>query len=131
VTAQAQYAAVLAAVDAACSKPVYGYDNVPGTNNNPGTTPAAYLLQTVERRFAPADRLSAQSAVTGWRITVRAVGADANSVRVSLSQAAAALNEAVLTVGGKQTTPVQHESSLPAEWDDGSYSGLDTYTYSH
>lgn len=131
MTAQAQYAAVLTALDTACTKPVYGYDNVPGTNNNPGTRPTDYLLLTVERMFIPASRMSAQSKVAGYRVTVRGVGANANNVRVSLAQAATALNEVRLTVSSKATSPIQHESSQPAEWDDPLYSALDTYTYTY
>ena len=131
MTVQAQFLALQTALNAGCTREVYGYAGVPGTNGNPGTKPTKYLLLNVERMYLPANRMTAQNAVTGYRASVRAIDTDENNVRVSLAQAAVVLDEKRVTVSSKSTTPIQHESSDPVAWDDVAYVATDTYTYTH
>jgi len=127
--ARPQFDAIKAALDVECTADVYGYDKVPGTNQNAGTTPANFVLLSVERRYNPMLNLAAMSGTTGWRAGVRGVGLTIASVELLLSQAATALNHQRLTIGDGQTTPFQFESGQAAAWDDGRYSGLAFYTF--
>ena len=129
--AQAHFAAVKAVLVAEFGEHVYDYGTVPGTDGNSGTMPARYLLLTVERRTQPQVRASARTSVSAWRATVRGVGRWLpENARTALAEAAAALNEQRLTIGGQTSTPVQFESGQAPEPDGPEhYSGLDLYTY--
>jgi hypothetical protein len=108
----------------------YDYGKVPGADGNPGTLPNIYALVSVERRYNPTLRLSAQSGAVGWRVAVRVVGRTVDEARWALSRVADALNEQRLTVGAQTTTPLQFESEQSPEPDDGRFSALTLYTYS-
>jgi hypothetical protein len=107
---------------------VYEYDNVPGTNGNPGSVPARFLILAVERRFGGLLR-SGRTSTSGWRFSLRGVAGNVESVRMMLAEAAALVNETRLTIGGGTTTPIQFESGEAPVFDDGDYSGHDFYTY--
>lgn len=108
---------------------VYEYDNVPGSNGNGGTVPQNFLILAVERRFGGNLRNSARSSVSGWRFSLRSVGATVSNARKLLADSAALLNESRLTVGGESTTRIQYESGQAPAWDDGHYSAVDFYVY--
>lgn len=123
--------AIKAALDAATTAGVYEYDEVPGANGNTGAEPSKYLVVSLERRFLAANRMTAQSGVTGWRVAVRAVADTVTNTELLLSQAATALNEQRLSVGGKSTEPIQFEVANAAQWDSPRYTAVATYTYAH
>lgn len=124
---QEQHAtAVLAALNAALApKQAYEYDTLPTTR------PAEYVEATVSRRFGGESRLSAQKGTTGWRVTTRAVAQTVSNARLLAQKATQALEDVSLTVDGKSTTPIQFETEDPIGPDDGWYSGLVTWTYTH
>lgn len=125
--------AVKAAVDAALG-PVnaYDYDEVPGANGNTGTQPNIYVAISLERRYNPNLRSTAQAGMTGWRIAARGVGRTVDEVRWALFKVAEALNEQRLTIDGTPTTPIQFENDLEApRYDDGRFTAAAAYTYSH
>jgi hypothetical protein len=107
------------------------YDEVPGMNRNPGPVPNIYVAVSVERRAGAPLRQSATTGRTGWRVGARCVGRTVDECRWALFKVATALNEARLTIGGLDTTPVQFEADQAPEWDDGRYSALALYAYVH
>lgn len=113
----------------------YYYGKVPGSDGNPGTLPHIFALVSVERRFNPNLRLSANATGVGWRISVRVVGRTVDEARWALMFVTAALNEARLSLltdsGPRSTTPIQFESEQPPALDDGRYSATSTWTYAH
>lgn len=109
----------------------YDYGTVPGADGNTGTLPNIFVLVSVERRYNPNLRLSAQAGTTGWRIGVRALGRTVDESRWALLKVATALNEARLTIDGTTTTPIQFESDQAPVLDEGRYSALSLWTYSH
>ena len=123
--------AVRAAVTAslAPSWTAYDYGKVPGSDGNAGSLPSIYALVSVERRYNPNLRLSAQAGQAGWRIAVRVVGRTADEARWAMARTADALNEKRLTIAGRSTTPIQFESEQTPELDNGRYSALALYTY--
>ena len=124
-------AAVMAALDAACTAAVYEYDEVPGSNHRAGTEPEQYLVVSVERRFNSQLRSVARTGRTGWRVAVRSTAKNIEDVERGLAQASAALNEQRLTVDAGTTTPVQFEAAEAASWDEPRYTAVATYTYAH
>lgn len=105
----------------------YDFGKVPGADGNSGTLPTTYVLLTVERRYAAPN--NGRSAVTGWRVSCRFVGTTSPNARAVGNWVTAALNEARVTVGGVQSTPITHESTNSVEPDDGMYSGLSQWIY--
>lgn len=128
---QTHFDAIEAALKVTVGDHVYDYGRVPGLDDNTGTIPAQFALLAVERRFVPASRMSAQTAVSGWRVLVEVVAANyPANVREGLADVASALNEQRLTIGDQQTTPIQHETSEAIVPDGkGWYSGRTFYTY--
>lgn len=125
--------AVKAAVTAslAPSWTTYDYGKVPGSDGNAGTLPSIYTIASVERRFNPNLRLSANASTGGWRITVRSVGRTVDECRWAMNKVSLALNEARLTVDGRPTSPIQFESEQNPTLDDGRFSALSVWTYAH
>lgn len=130
-------AAAKAAIDAAVGPDpatsltrVFDYDDVPGTNKNPGTPPNIHVLISLERRYNPNLR-SAKAGAAGWRLAARGIGRTVDESRWALLMVATALNEKRLFIGEDEipTTPIQYESGQAPELDDGMYAGLDFYTY--
>ncbi|GAA2008094.1 hypothetical protein [Nocardioides kribbensis] len=108
---------------------VFEYGDVPGADNNPGSLPRIFALPSIERRFNPALRFSAETDVVAWRLSVRVVGSTVDEARWALFKVAAALNEQSLPVAETFTTPMQFESDQAPESDDGRYSAVATYTF--
>lgn len=131
IDARPHAAAVKAAVTAAMAPQwtAYDYGKVPGADGNPGSLPYIYAIVTLERRYNPNLRLSANASSGGWRATVRCVGRTADECRWAMNKAATALNETRLTVDGRTTTPIQFESEQNPEPDDGRLSALSVWTY--
>lgn len=109
----------------------YDYDEIPGANGNDGDLPDIYVAVSLERRYNPNLRITAQAGATGWRIAVRAVGPTVDEVRWALLKVATALNEKRLTINGTPTTPIQFETDQAPERDEGVYTAVAFYTYSH
>lgn len=125
VTAQAQTSAILAALNAALA-PKVAYD----LNDVPATRPAEYVEVTASRRFGGERRMTQQTGVTGWRVTVRGVSQiSVANVRKSLETCRAALEFKHLTVAGETSTGIQFEAEDPATPDEGWFSGLLAFTY--
>lgn len=122
--------AVRAALTDAGAAP-YDLGKVPGTTGNAGTLPTWYTETSVMRRFGGNPRSDSRSGVKGYRITTRAVANSAANARNVRDKQHTALEGVVLTVDGKQTTPIEFESADPIAADDGLFSGLVTWTYAH
>lgn len=113
---------------------MYDYGAVPGMKNssgttNPGTTPTTYGLWQIERTTLDNGLMARHSRRTGWRLSLRAVGkTTANNCRIALGHLLA-LENAVLTIDGHETTPLHIESVDDAAPDDGYYSALVRIAY--
>lgn len=116
---------------------LYSYSEVPGDKNNPieaqrnKPLPNLYALLTVERKYLQANRRNAQASRTSWRATLRMVGRTVDEALWLDDKVTLALNEQRLVIGGRTSTPLQHESSTTPEPDEGRCSGLVSYTYVH
>lgn len=108
----------------------YDYDEIPGANGNDGELPDIYVAVSLERRYSPVLR-SAKAGGTGWRIGARAVGPTVDEVRWALLKVALALNEKRLNISGTSTTPIQFETDEAPARDEGVYTAVALYTYSH
>jgi hypothetical protein len=128
---KAAIAAELGPIPGTSDTRVYDYDEVPGANGNTGTQPNIYVVVSLERRYNPNLRSTAQAGMTGWRLAVRANGRTVDEVRWALLKAAVALNENRLTVDGTSTTPIQFESDQAPLYDEGLYTAVAFYTYAH
>jgi hypothetical protein len=128
VSEESHAVAIKAALTAAGAVP-YDYDEVPSTNGNPGTLPQWFTAVGVTRRFGGNFRTSAQSGVTGWRITTLAVGNNVTNARNIRLKQHQALEGVVLTINGEKTTPIALESADQIEPDGARHSGLTTWTY--
>lgn len=113
---------------------IYDYGKVPGADGNPGKLPDIYALLTVERRYNPLVR-STKAGSAGWRATVRVVGRTVDEARWASLAVTAALNESRLEIltdaGPRYTSSIQFESEQSPEPDDGRYSALSSWTYTH
>lgn len=94
----------------------------------PSPAPDWYTEVTVSRRYGGVQRASGVRDGQLWRITVRQVGKRLQNAQ-NLRAKRAALEEAVLTVAGATTTPIEFETSEVIGTDDGWWSGLETFTY--
>lgn len=94
----------------------------------PSPPPDWYTEVTVTRRFGGVQRASGVRDGQLWRITVRQVGKRLQNAQ-NLRAKRASLEEAVLTVAGVTTTPIEFETSGVIGPDDGWFSGLETFTY--
>ena len=125
VTEQQVVTAVLAVVSGALTGGRQAYD----VDKVPSTRPAEYVEVSVTRRFGGEPRNDAWVGTTGWRIALRFVSqSSVPDARNMARQAGDALEFAVLTAGGLQSTPVQFEGAEEIGPDDGWFSGLTTYT---
>ena len=135
-TPEQHWAAVVAALSTAgVALPVYDYGEVPGSQSpagdlNPGTTPTAYGLLSLERRYTPThvDRVG-RTEVTGWRVSLRVSGMSPTEVRVQTGRVFDALSGLVLVITGHRSTPVRHEASTDPAPDGDRYSALEQFTY--
>lgn len=93
--------------------------------------PAAYVELFVTRRFGGTERNAGGKGREGWRIGTRGVAQTVTNARLMLAKTAEALEEVRLTVDGIATTPIKFESAEVVGPDDGWYSGLVLWTYSH
>lgn len=133
---RAHSTAIKAAIEARLGgSHAYDYDDVPGSSQagspdlRSADLPDIYAAVSVERRYMPARRITAQAGRSGWRVAVRTVGRTVDEARWAQKRVAEALDEAQLTIDGLTTTAFQHESWTDADYDDGRYSGLTVYTY--
>lgn len=109
----------------------YDYDEVPGGNGNEGTLPFIYVVLSVERRLNPIVRAPGRTSSAGWRVALRSVGRTVDECRWAQNRVAIGLNEKRLLVADEHTSRLQYESGQAAELDEGRYSALDIYTYTH
>lgn len=123
-------AAVLAVVEAKLSAltiPWHAYD----LDDIPATRPDTYVEVMVSRRFIEAGRMTGKQSRTGWRITARAVAKKTGNARTVHKKVTEALEDVRLNVGGVLTSPIQFETEDPVVEDDGWFSGLTSWTYTH
>lgn len=107
----------------------FEYGAVPGLNGNAGTHPSIYALVQVERRSIPTRSAVRRATRTGWRASIRAVGRTPNETRWASQRIAEALDGTRLTVGGFETTPVEHETSDAPALDADRFESLTRYVY--
>lgn len=108
---------------------VYGYGEVPGLDGNPGTVPPIYVLLQVSRRHVPTTRSVRRASRAGWRTSLRAVGRTDDECRWAMNKVSLALDSQRLVVGGRVTSPIQHETSDEPDPDSGRHSALVRFTY--
>jgi hypothetical protein len=125
--------AVKAAVSAALAPKwsAYSYGEVPGADGNTGSLPNLFAIVTVDLIPAAGQRMSAQTGVTRWRVSVRGAGRTVDEALWVLFEAARVLHEKTLTIDSRATTPLQAEPGQSPKKDGTRYSGLDAYSYSH
>jgi hypothetical protein len=137
--ARAHAEAVKAAITAALAPKwsAYDFDEVPGDKNNlddderAKPLPNLYAVVSVEQVSAANQRMSGQTGTTLWIASIRGVGrtvAEAQWVRWRI---AVALHEKRLVIESRDTEPLQLQPGQAPELDEGRYSGLAIYTYSH
>lgn len=123
--------ALKAAIDAALGTAgdVYEYGSVPGIDDNEGDEPGIYALIQVERRYLPAQHGVRQATRTAWRATIRSVGTTVNEARWVSLKVAQALDSVRLTIGGHESTPIQHETTDAPTHRNGRADSLSRWTY--
>lgn len=133
VAENTHFAAIKALV---LSLPLYDYDRVPGLLDsttgkpNPGQTPTAYGLLSVERRYVdPAVARAGRTSTTGWRVGVRVCAKSPNECREQVATLAEALTGETVTVTGVRSTPLWHDSSTAVESGSNYFSSLHQWTY--
>lgn len=94
----------------------------------PASAPDRYSEVTVTRRFGGQQRSSGVRDVELYRITVRQVAKLYQNAQ-NLRAKSAGLEDAVLTIGGETTTPIEFSSAQPIGPDDGWFSGLQVWNY--
>lgn len=95
----------------------------------PSPRPSEYVEVSVTRRFGGTLRNDTSLGTTGWRIAVRYVSqSSVDNARNMARIVNDALEMAVLTASGLQSTPVAFEGAEEIGPDDGWFSGLSTYT---
>jgi hypothetical protein len=93
------------------------------------TLPEDYTEVSVSRRFGGTSRLGPGPGPELYRVTTRAVGRFEDNAREMRKRAKANLEFVSVTVGSGTTTPVQFESELEIEDDQGFWSGWTYWTY--
>jgi len=92
--------------------------------------PAWYCELYVTERPAEHHRGGRLSDARAWRVQVRAVAQSENNAEEARRRARAKLTEAVITVGGVESTPLWPSvGDDPIAPDSGWYSGLSEFTY--
>lgn len=95
----------------------------------PSPRPSEYLEVVVSRRFGGLLKQGGSMSVVGYRVTCRAVSqSSVANARNMLEKARTGLEYARLVVGAEITTPIQFETEDPAAYDDGWFSGLQSFT---
>jgi hypothetical protein len=128
-----QHAAALKAAIKARLAPgdeVYEYGDVPGLDGNAGIEPDLYVLLQIERRYLPAAHSPREATRTAWRATIRSVGTTVNECRWVSLKVAQALDSVRLTIGGIESTRIQHETTDAPEPRNGRADSLSRWTYS-
>lgn len=108
---------------------VYEYGQVPGLDGNAGEQPPMYVLLQVERRHLPPTHGSRRPLRTGWRVSVRGVGTTADECRWVLLRITRALDGVRLAIGGRQSTPLEHEPGNAPEPGNTRVEALLRFTY--
>lgn len=119
----------IAATNVALGADTYDFGEVPGEDGNPGTIPRIFVLLQVERRYMQNTRGVREATRSGWRVSIRYVGATSNEAKWAGKQVSTAMEAARLDVEGFESTPVEHESTEAVRPDDGMFSGLSAWTY--
>lgn len=113
----------------------YDYGEVPGDKNaatealRKSALPNIFAVVSVERRYNPNLRMTAQAGSAGWRVSVRCMGKTVVQAQWAMFHVGQALNEQRLVIDGEPTTPIQFESDEAPRWDDQRFAGLVIYTY--
>ncbi|MCD4535644.1 hypothetical protein LRP67_16245 [Nocardioides sp. cx-169] len=138
IDARPHSAAVKAAIKAQFGpRDAYDYGTVPGDKNaateslRKAKLPDIFAVVSVERRYSPVLRTTAQAGSAGWRVSVRCMGRTVLEAQWAMFHASLALNERRLLVDDKHTTPLQFESDEAPAWDDARFAGLVIFTYAH
>lgn len=109
----------------------YTYDKVPGLQANTGTAPGIFVAVSVERRTNPVLRTPGRAGSAGWRVSLRCVGRTVAEAQWAQWRVGVALNENRLLVNSVYTSRFQPEPSDAPAPDDGRYSAVETYIYTH
>ncbi|MFJ9387704.1 hypothetical protein ACIRON_02715 [Nocardioides sp. NPDC101246] len=131
VDVNAAYAAVSAEI--APSLPtgvkVYRPGKVPGWNGNTGSLPQMWVQLTIERRYTETTHGVRARTRTAFRAYVRSVADTEHNADELTRCCTEVLEDALLTVDGDASTPVEHETSEAVRPDDGKFSGLTAFTF--
>ena len=125
-TEQEHFDAVVQVLTDADANP-HDYDESP--------TESGYTLVSISDRFGGTPRMTGQVGIRLARVVLLAVGTTAENVREIRERFDGALREQRLTIAGRETTPIQFETSEPVgpdgdifttgQW----YSARSQYTY--
>lgn len=123
-------AALVAAISAHLGESqAYRRGDVPGLDGNAGVVPPIFVIVDIARTPSGSMKAAARTNRTGWRVTARAAGRTVREAEWALTRIDTALLGQVLTIGGKQTTPLTFDSSSVVAPDKVRHTGSWTYAY--
>ncbi len=97
----------------------------------PALPPAGYAEIHLAATTSGVARAGARSRRTGWRLDVRIVAKTVSNFNVLADRAHDALFDQPLSAEGRSTDRLGLQPSNPPGADDGWYSGLLSYTFTH
>ncbi|MBM7518274.1 hypothetical protein [Nocardioides nitrophenolicus] len=116
---------VLDLVNTALSEPAEAF----APDEVPSPRPAEHVIVTVVRRAGGTAR-SGRYVTSGWSLYLMAVSqVSVANARNSLAAAGAALESAVIAVGGVTSTPIRFDSARAVAPDDSWFSGVNVYNF--
>lgn len=124
----AHEAAVKAAL-VATGRSVYTYDEINAIAE--ASRPEDYIVFDVSRVFGGAEMADGTAGSSLWRVSTRAVAQMAYNAAVILDDCRDALEGVSLTISGASTGPINFETELSVDEDQGRYSGLVSWIYDH
>lgn len=126
MTTRAQHAeAVLAVINAALPPTIKAYE----TDDIPATRPAQYVEVILTRVFGGEPMLDGSTATSGWLIFTRFVAKTVSNAGVLQDRVTTALEDRVLVIGDRESTPVSFQTEEPIAPDSGWYSGSAQWDY--
>lgn len=123
------------AFDPAFQAKAYTYSDVPGSaadsgdDAQAGDLPPIYCIVHIERSNNPGQRLSEEAGAGLWRLTVTHLGTTTGEALGLYALVTDALEDVALTIGGRETTPLEFDLDRPPRPDDGHYVGSSEWTY--
>ena len=124
-TEQQVASTVLAAINAALPTSVRAYE----PSKVPATRPGEYAVVTVVRRGGGSAR-AGRHGTKGWSVYIMAASRSSETnARNTLQRAGDAIESAVLSVAGVESTPIRFDNARAVAPDDGWFTGVKTYTF--